>query len=313
MILSQAVEQYILHKRSLGMGFRSEAVRLRAFVQAIGDCDMRCVEPAPVLRFLEGNGPLTTFWFSKYHTLKAFYRYALARDYCATCPLPLSVPQKPQPFQPYIYTNQDVERLIDAADSRHRYRWLLEPHTVRTLLLLLYGTGLRISEALRLTLDDFDTNTGVLTIRETKFFKSRFVPVGTDLRGVLCNYIERQWPTRVSSETTPLLGTQKGAPITRQTAELVFKRLREQAGVSRSNDASFQPRLHDFRHTFAVVRLVTWYRESKNVQRLLPHLSIYLGHGVLRDTQRYLSMTTELLQQASLCFERYARPEAPHV
>jgi site-specific recombinase XerD len=313
MILSQAVEQYILHKRSLGMGFRSEAVRLRAFVQAIGDCDMHCVEPAPVLRFLEGNGPLTTFWFSKYHTLKAFYRYALARDYCGSCPLPLSVPQKPDPFQPYIYTNQDIERLIDAADSRHRYRWLLEPHTVRTLLLLLYGTGLRISEALRLTLDDFDTDTGVLTIRETKFFKSRFVPVGTDLRGVLCNYIERQWPTRVSSEATPLLGTQKGAPITRQTAELVFKRLREQAGVSRSNDASFQPRLHDFRHTFAVVRLVTWYREGKNVQRLLPHLSIYLGHGVLRDTQRYLSMTTELLQQASLCFERYARPEAPHV
>jgi integrase/recombinase XerD len=313
MILSQAVEQYILHKRSLGMGFRGEAVRLRAFVKAIGDCAMHLIEPAPVLRFLEGNGPLTTFWFSKYHTLKAFYRYALARDYCASCPLPLSVPQKPEAFQPYIYTNHDIERLIDAADSRHRYRWLLEPHTVRTLLLLLYGTGLRISEALRLTLADFDTDTGVLTIRESKFFKSRFVPVGTDLRGVLCTYIERQWPQRSRSETTPLLGTQKGAPITRQTAELVFKRLREQAGVSRSNDATFQPRLHDFRHTFAVVRLVTWYREGKNVQRLLPHLSIYLGHGRLQDTQRYLSMTTELLQQASLCFERYARPEAPHV
>ena len=90
-------------------------------------------------------------------------------------------------------------------------------------------------------------------------------------------------------------------------------RPREQAGVSRSSDASYQPRLHDFRHTFAVVRLVTWYREGKNVQRLLPHLSIYLGHGRLQDTQRYLSMTTELLEQASLCFERYARPEAAHV
>ena len=313
MILSQAVEQYILHKRSLGMGFRGEAVRLRAFVKAIGDCDMNLIEPVPVLRFLEGNGPLTTFWFSKYHTLKAFYRYAQARDYCASCPLPLSVPQKPEAFQPYIYTNQDIERLIDAADSRHRYRWLLEPHTVRTLLLLLYGTGLRISEALHLTLADLHTDNGVLTIRETKFFKSRFVPVGNDLKGVLCNYIERQWPQGSRSETTPLLGTQKGAPITRQTAELVFKRLREQAGVSRSNDATFQPRLHDFRHTFAVVRLVTWYREGKNVQRLLPHLSIYLGHGRLQDTQRYLSMTTELLQQASLCFERYARPEVPHV
>jgi len=313
MILSHAVEQYILHKRSLGIGFRSEAVRLRAFIQAIGDCEMHLIGPAPVLRFLEGSGPLTTFWFSKYHTLKAFYRYALARDYCASCPLPLSVPQKPEAFQPYIYTNQDIERLIDAADSRHRYRWLLEPHTVRTLLLLLYGTGLRIGEALHLTLADFDTGTGVFTIRETKFFKSRFVPVGNDLRGALCRYIDRQWPQSLRSETTPLLGTVKGAPITRQTAELVFKRLREQAGVSRSDDATFQPRLYDFRHTFAVVRLVTWYREGKDVQRLLPHLSIYLGHGVLRDTQRYLSMTTELLQEASLCFERYARPEAHRV
>jgi site-specific recombinase XerD len=72
---------------------------------------------------------------------------------------------------------------------------------------------------------DFDTHTGVLTIRETTFFKSRFVPVGNDLRGVLCRYIDRQWPQRSRSEMTPLLGTVKAEPIMRQTAELVFKRL----------------------------------------------------------------------------------------
>ena len=99
---------YILHKRSLGMGFRGEAVRLRAFVQAIGDRDMRLIGPAPVRRFLEGTGPLTSFWFSKYHTLKAFYRYAMARGYCSKCPFRLSSPQKPETFQPYIYTNQDI-------------------------------------------------------------------------------------------------------------------------------------------------------------------------------------------------------------
>ncbi len=77
MILSQAVEQYILHKRSLGMGFRGEAVRLCAFVNAIGDCEMHLIEPAPVLRFLEGNGPLTTFWFSKYHTLSPLHNIIL--------------------------------------------------------------------------------------------------------------------------------------------------------------------------------------------------------------------------------------------
>jgi integrase/recombinase XerD len=188
MILSEAVEAYIVHKRSLGMGFRGEAVRLRAFVQSIGDRNMRLVRPKQVLRFLEGAGPITSFWFAKYHTLNAFYRYALAREYCSKCPLPLSLPQKPERFQPYIYTNRDIERLIDAADSRHRHVWLLEPDTMRTLLLLLYGSGLRISEALHLRTTDFDTDAGVLTIRETKFFKSRFVPVGPDLSRVLRDY-----------------------------------------------------------------------------------------------------------------------------
>jgi site-specific recombinase XerD len=313
MILSKAVESYILHKRSLGMGFRGEEVRLRSFVRAVGDRDMSHIGPVPVRKFLDGNGRITSFWFSKYYTLTAFYRYALAREYCSKSPLPIDIPNEPAKFQPYIYTNHDIERLIDAADSRHRFVWLLEPDTIRTLLLLLYGTGMRIGEALRLSLADFDVESGVLTIQGTKFFKSRLVPIGPDLNRVLRNYIDRQWSGRRRTETTPLLGTHKAKPILRQTAELVFKRLREEAHVSRSSDARFQPRLHDFRHTFAVTRLVTWYREGKNVQRLLPHLSTYLGHACLEDTQLYLTMTIELLEQASLCFEQYARPEVLHV
>ena len=179
MILSQAVEQYIQHKRSLGARFRGEASQLRAFTRAIGDRDMRLVKPELVLRFLEGTGSITSFWFSKYNTLNRFYRYALAREYCSSCPLPLSVPQKPESFEPYIYTNQDIEHLIDAADAlRQRYYFGrgIEPHTIRALLLLLYGTGLRISEALSLALSDFDTDAGVLTIRQTKFFKN--APLG---------------------------------------------------------------------------------------------------------------------------------------
>lgn len=309
MRLSQAIETYIAYKRSLGMGFRGEAVRLRAFVKSVGDGDMRRVRPRAVRCYLDGRGPVTSFWFAKYHTLAGFYRYALARHYVQRSPLPRSRPQPPEKFQPYIYTNDDMRKLIDAADSRHRYVWLLTPDTVRTLLLLLYGTGLRISEALRLNVEDFDRDSGVLTIRETKFFKSRLVPVGPDLRRVLEAYIDQQWLPAHHTETTPLLGTAKFQRITRQTAELVFKRLREEARVHRSAEARFQPRLHDFRHTFAVVRLVTWYQEGKNVQRLMPHLTTYLGHGRIQDTTHYLTMTTELLAEASLCFERYARPE----
>jgi integrase/recombinase XerD len=317
MKLSKAVEQYILHKRSLGMRFKGQATQLRAFVKAVGDRDMQLVKPAPVVRFLEGsrNGSITSFWFCKYHSLTGFYRYALAREYCLSSPLPLTIPQRPERFEPYIYTNRDVEQLLVAADSM-RQRFHVgrgtEPHTVRTLLLLLYGTGLRINEALSLLLSDYDADSRVLTIRETKFFKSRFVPVGPDLGMILQRYIDRQWSSRLCTETTPLLANRKGVPLTRTAAELAFKVIRQQAGVSRSKDARYQPRPHDFRHTFAVVRLVTWYREGRNVQRLLPHLTTYLGHGEVNATQRYLTMTTELLEQASLCFERYARPEVPH-
>ena len=309
MRLSSVVESYIAHKRSLGMLFNSDAVRLRAYVKAMGDVDIRRIRPDAVRQFLYGLGPVTAYWFSKYHSLNPFYRYAIAHHHVSKNPLPLTKPCEPARFEPYIYTNQDMQRLIDAVDSRHRFVWILDPHTVRTLLLLLYGTGLRISEALRLNLDDFDVENRVLTIHETKFFKSRFVPVGEDLGRVLREYLDRQWPAERRMPTAPLLRTQEYERITRQTAELVFKRLREEAGVVRSSTARYQPRLHDFRHTFAVVRLVTWYREGKNVQRLLPHLTTYLGHLRIMETQHYLTMTTELLQQASLCFERYARTE----
>ena len=194
MKLSQAIEAYIVHKRSLGMCFRSDATRLRAFVKNVGDSDIRRVRPQAVRRYLDGRGgPVTSFWFAKYYSLTAFYRYAVARHYVRNSPLPHSKPQKPEKFQAYIYTNDDMRKLIDAADSRHRYVWLLTPDTVRALLLLLYGTGLRISEALRLNIGDFDRDSGVLTIRETKFFKSRFVPIGPDLRRLLEAYIDRQW------------------------------------------------------------------------------------------------------------------------
>ena len=219
MRLSQAIESYIAYKRSLGMGFRTEAVSLRAFIKAVGDVDLEAVQPLAVRRFLDGNGPLTAFWFSKYHSLSAFYRYATARGYVQKTPLPRSIPQRPAKFQPYIYTNDDVRKLIDAADSRYRHIWHVTPDTVRTLLLLLYGTGLKIGEALQLNIEDFDRDSGVLTIRETKFFKSRLVPVGPDLRRVLIAYIERRWTPSDQMKGCPLLGTVKYKRVTHRIAE----------------------------------------------------------------------------------------------
>ena len=101
----------------------------------------------------------------------------------------------------------------------------------------------------------------------------------------------------------------RGEAVQRWNLDNPFRRLREHAGVRRSDGGRFQPRLHDLRHAFALHRLTEWYRQGADVQRLVYHLSVYLGHVGLRDTQVYLTMIPELLQQAGTRFERYAGQE----
>jgi integrase/recombinase XerD len=176
--------------------------------------------------------------------------------------------------------------------------------------LLLYGAGLRISEALALTRADVDLSEGILHIRESKFYKTRLVPIGRDLLPPLTRYGSKRRRNGTKSDA-PFLLSRLGDVVTRKVAELTFCRLRVRAGVSgHGGDAKHRPRLHDMRHSSVVHRLVSWYRDGADVQRLLPKLSTYLGHANIAATQRYLTLTPELLREASFRFERYARGEA---
>ena len=146
---------------------------------------------------------------------------------------------------------------------------------------------------------DVDLPNTLLTIRDTKFFKSRLVPIGRDLTKVLSDYARWRTATHPSAGAgSHFFVGRHGTAIHRRTLDRAFQRLREHAGVRRSDGGRYQPRLHDLRHTFAVHRLTAWYRQGADVQRLVYHLSVYLGHAHLADTQVYLTMTPELLQQA---------------
>ena len=304
MKLMQAVAAYVAYKQSLGMRFTTETRTLKSFCRALGDVDIDWIEPEQVRAFLDGTGPMTRFWHRKLDALGGFYRFALARGYACRSPLPTSVPRCAQAFVPYIYSEDEIKRLLEAANSREHCN--LSSSTCRTLLLLLYGAGLRISEALSLDLADVDLEAGLLRIRNSKFYKTRIVPTGSDLTRVLRDYaLERSKRPPITADA-PFLLTRQGKRPSRAGAEDAFKRLREHAKVCRVDGARYQPRLHDLRHTFAVTRLVRWYREGADVQRLLPQLATYLGHVHISGTQRYLTMTPELLRQASLRFERYA-------
>jgi integrase/recombinase XerD len=214
-------------------------------------------------------------------------------------------------FTPYIYSREEIRRLLQATHWCDHPRGTVQAYTYRTLILLLYGAGLRISEALALTLTDVDLSAGVIRVRESKFYKTRLVPLGRDLINVLADYTAVRGKRHSAQPDAPFFVSRTGRGITRRAAEGIFSRLRFQAGVQRSDGGRFQPRLHDLRHSFATCRLVSWYREGADVQRLVPQLATYLGHVHIAATQRYLTITPELLREAGKRFERYVG-EGPH-
>jgi integrase len=139
------------------------------------------------------------------------------------------------------------------------------------------------------------------------------VPIGPRLTAVLRTYADdRRWQGHANNRAHPFFVTRTDTAVTRGMAEAAFVRLRNSADIAREDGARYQPRLHDLRHTMAVHRLVAWYREGADVQRLLPQLATYLGHVDVAATQRYLTMTPELLEEASRRFERYTQPEVGH-
>jgi integrase/recombinase XerD len=311
MKLCDLVTHYVAFRRTLGEKCKTNEALLRSFCRAAGPQTLlRDLRADAVAAFLAGTGPVTSAWHIKYHALKGFFQFAVSRGHLEQAPLPTELPKHAPPFVPYIYSPEDLRRLLAAIPSYRRYRTRIEPHTLRAILLLLYGAGLRAREALGLSLADVDLPNRLLTIRDTKFFKSRLVPISPQLAGVLAEYVHRRAVAHPSAgaDSRFFLG-KRGAAILLWTLEEAFQKLRAHAGVRRTDGARYQPRLHDLRHTFAVHRLTAWYRQGADVQRLLHHLSVYLGHAHLAATQVYLTMTPELLHQAGTRFERYARGE----
>ena len=306
MKLSALASQYVAYKQGMGMRFHTEARTLKSFCRAMGDIAVGEIATGRVHAYIAGTGPVTRFWHRKYEVLLGFYRYAMARGYVECSPLPKSIP-KPRQFVPYIFSHEELQRLLDASACCETPRCKLQPYTCRMLILLLYGAALRISEALSLTLADVDLHASLLTIRESKFYKTRLVPMGPDLTSNLKTYVEQRAKEYSTKPEAALFMTRNGTPLARSTAKNTFRRLCIRAGVLRCDGSRYQPRLHDLRHAAAVHRLVSWYREGADVQRLLPQLATYLGHVHISGTQRYLTMTPELLHEASKRFESYAQ------
>jgi len=202
-------------------------------------------------------------------------------------------------FRPYIYSEEEIRGLLRAAA---RLTGDLRPHTYVTLLLVLYTTGVRLGEALRLELGDVDLDRAVLHVRAGKFRKSRLVPMAASLRTRLDTYLAQRRragaPTRRDAALfwSPRGGHYSHIGVQHGLSQLV----REVCGKPPGRGTG--PRVHDLRHAFAVHRLLRWYRDDLDVQVKLPLLATYLGHCSFLSTQVYLTATPELLAEASRRF-----------
>jgi len=252
MNLQRLIEQYISYRQSLGLSLGSESQVLWAFSRVRGPrATVAGVRVRHVDAFLGKARPVTNTWFRKLSYLRGFFRYAVSRGYATTAPLPIVTPKRPPDFVPYIYTREELRRLLEMVESPRR-RSILEPVTIRTMILAYYGSGLRLHEAINLTCADVDLSQSLLMIRNTKFGKTRLVPVGPQLRQVLVQY-DRTRPKHRQADARFFV-TRAGNSVNDDRLQGTFRVLRCRAGIRRT-DTRQQPRIHDLRH-YAACRIM---------------------------------------------------------
>ena len=294
--LEQLLADYLQLRRSFGHDLADAArllPRFLAYLDSIG-ADTVTVENA--LAWAQHDAePGTTVGPRRMTAVRGFARYLAGLDPRTEVPPVGLLPYRRRRRSPFIYTPDDIAALLDQT-HRSLPQPALRAATYRTLIGLLSVTGLRIGEAIRLDRADVDWSEGVLLIRESKFGKSRQVPVQASTLGALAVYAAQRDELQPSPQPSFFVSSRR-TRLCYQVVCQTFRALVDDAKVGAGSTAT--PTLHGLRHSFAVRTLVEWYRSGENVDARLPWLSTYLGHRDPRWTYWYLSATPELLAAAA--------------
>jgi integrase/recombinase XerD len=290
--LRQDLRHYIDLRRALGYRLRKHEPRLRefiAFLEAKGSD--RITTKLAVAWATESSKGHKHSCCERLGIIRSFSKHVSAMDARTEIP-PIGTVRRPEvALRPYIYTQEEIGRLMASA------RDLLSPrglrcHTYYHLVGLLATTGMRSGEAVRLGVGDVNLAEGLLTIRESKFGKSRIVPLHPTTVKALAGYKARRDAFLKKAEAPTFFINERRGPIS--SPHKSFRDIRSAAGLEKMR-SGIRPRMHDLRHTFAVQTLLTWYRNGADVERDLPILSTFLGHSHIENTYWYLTSTPELL------------------
>ena len=297
--MSENIRQYLQLRQSFEMAIKNTRLCLEEFDRylAVNFQDAQTITREMIQGYLATLPHLSkrTRYVRVIH-LRQFCRFLLQSDQECYLPERDLVPLGEVLVKPHIYSDEEIRQLIQLA------RFLtppdsLRPHTYATLLGLLWVTGLRIGEAIRLDLDDVDLEAGMLRIENTKFHKSRLVPLSRSSTSALYEYREKRDSYGHDTEaTSPFFVNERARRCSSRTVHDTFHQL-----ILKSRIRTLQgtiPRLHDFRHTFATLWLTEVYEEGKDPFVFLPILATFLGHANISNTQVYLHPSVEVLRQA---------------
>jgi integrase len=269
---------YLKIRRALGYKLERAEKLLEQYLEyldALG-AEQITIENAVAWATLPAVGKDGHWWAFRLSVVRGFAKYLHALDDVHQVPPADVLPNRAHRASPYLYSQEEILALMAASSALHGE---LRQATYRTLIGLLSVTGMRVGEAIRLDRHDLDLRHGVLTVRDTKFGKSRELPVHGSTTDALRSYLRRRDRLCPEPVTDAALISPAGTRLLYTNVHTTFRELRRRAGLL-ARSAACRPRIHDVRHTFAVRTLLGWYREGVEVQPRLPLLSTYLGHYV---------------------------------
>ena len=301
--LRKALDEYLSIRRKLGFKLQRAGKLLHDFVFFTEKEGVSFITAELALRWATQSLGCQTAWSAaRLGIVRGFAQYQSVMDPRTEVPSQELLPYRYHRRPPYIYSNDEVKRLIKAAQQLQSPLGL-RAATYSMVFGLLVVTGMRISEPIGLNRKDVDLINGILTVYQTKFGKSRLVPIHPSTQKALQQYESLRSRIFPKPRTESFFISEQGTRLTDWTVRRTFIKLSRQIGLRGPHD-SHGPRIQDFRHSFATRTLLAWYRNGMNVDRHMPELSAYLGHAHVTDTYWYLSAVPQLMELAAMRLEQ---------
>ncbi|MEM5318629.1 tyrosine-type recombinase/integrase [Paraburkholderia sp. JHI869] len=304
-MMSQA-KTYLAQRHSLGFDLKISGPILMDFAR-FADA---MTQPGPITEELalawahSTKSERAITWARRIEVIRPFAKYLKQFSPEAIVPRRDLCGQAHRRLAPHIYTERELNELV-AASAALLPAGSIRPLTYEALFGLIAATGLRISEAINLSRSDVNLEDGTLIVRETKFHKSRLIPLHPTVTRVLERYADRRLRVIAAVPCNSFFVGINGKKLPIRTVEGTFDRIRRQLAWTARGDHPL-PRIHDLRHTFVCRRILKWYQEGANIDNRIIALSTYLGHVKPSDTYWYLTAVPELMEVVNQKFARFA-------